>query len=128
MENIKIEGTENSPEIDFNFESNIFEIGGKCYMENANAFFMSFMETFTSHLNSLNGVEVVFKFQLTYFNSSSARFIMRIFDHLDSVAERGNKVIINWHFEEDDDNMEEQGDEFGEDLKYANFELKPVTG
>ena len=50
---------------------------------------------------------------------------MGLFDILDSAAE-DNQVVINWHFEEDDDNMEELGEEFGEDLENAKFELKKI--
>ena len=127
MENIIIAGAKNIPKVDFNFQTNIFELSGKCYMEEANVFFKPIMEKFITHLNSLNGVAVVFNFKMIYFNSSSARFVLRIFDQLDETAKQGNEVSIIWNYEEDDDTMEEHGEEFGEDLEHASFELKPIA-
>ncbi len=124
MENIKIKGEKNSPGVDFNFQSNIFDLVGECYMEDADGFFKPIMEKFAEHLSSLDGAEIVFTVRLTYFNSSSARFIMRAMDQLDATAKQGNKVSIIWHFAEGDDIMEEHGEEFGEDLEYATFEMK----
>ena len=49
---------------------------------------------------------------------------MTLFDLLDGVADKRNNVTINWHFAEDDDNMEELGEEFAEDLEHASFNMK----
>ena len=126
MENIKIEATKNSPEVAFDFRSNIFELSGKSYMEDANTFYNRIMENFETHLLAQNDAEVLFNLRLTYFNSTTARFVFRIFSYLDETAERSNTVSIVWHFEEDDDTMEEHGEEFGEDLEHASFEMKPI--
>jgi len=47
---------------------------------------------------------------------------------LDEAAENGNNVTINWAYDEEDDNMEELGEEFGEDLEHATFNLKVIEG
>ena len=75
------------------------------------------------HLEGLEGAQVHFTFEFVYFNSSTAKVVMNLFDLLDSTAERGNAVTIIWAFEKDDDNMEELGEEFGEDLEHATFTL-----
>ena len=126
MENIRIDGTKNSPEVNFDFQSNVFGLAGKSYMEDANGFFRPIFEDFSSHLASLDNATVVFNFQMTYFNSSSARYVLRIFDQLDEAAKNGNKVSIFWYYDEDDGTMEEHGEEFGEDLEHAVFEMKKV--
>ncbi len=51
---------------------------------------------------------------------------MGLFDSLDETAGNGNDVTVIWVHEIDDDNMEEMGEEFGEDLEHAKFELKAV--
>ena len=48
---------------------------------------------------------------------------MGLFGMLDEAASRGNTVDIIWAFEKDDDNLEELGEEFGEDLEHASFRL-----
>ena len=49
---------------------------------------------------------------------------MGLFDTLDEVAKAGNRVTITWTYDEDDDNMQEMGEEFSEDLEHAQFRLK----
>lgn len=126
MENINIEGTKNSPKVDFNFQLNVFNLDGSSYMEKPDVFFNPIIEKFKTHLIDSTG-DVVFNFRMIYFNSMSTRFIMRFFDNLEPYAENGNKVSIFWYYEEDDDTMEELGEEFGEDLEHASFALKEMS-
>jgi len=126
VENIKIDRTDTSPEIDFDFQANIFGLRGMSYQENVSEFFDPLLDIFSSHLQNLGGAELIFNFQMTYFNSISARIILRIFDMLEASAKRGNKIFVIWIYREDDDGMEEQGEDFGEDLEHASFELKVI--
>ena len=125
MNNIKVEATERSPEIDFNFVTNHFAIRGESYPEDVSDFFGEIMKQFYDYVSELTDTDITFTFELIYFNSSTAKVLMGLFDRLDEIAENDNKVIINWCFEEDDDNMEELGEEFGEDLENAEFNLVP---
>ena len=127
MENMHIDPTERSPEIRFDFAKNQFLIKGESYPENVNSFFGPVMEKLTQHCEACEDSEIQFQFELIYFNSSTAKILMGIFDLLDETAEAGNKVNIEWIYEEDDDNMEELGEEYGEDLVHAHFALKPVA-
>ncbi len=127
MDNIKIEGMERSPEIDFNFSANTFLLKGESYPEDVTAFFGPVIGAFEEHLNSISGEKVQFTFELVYFNSSTAKVLMGLFEILDEAAANGNDVHITWIHEEDDDNMEEMGAEFGEDLENATFELKKIA-
>ena len=123
-DNIKIEATDRSPEIDFDFEKNVFSIKGESYPEDVVAFFGPVMTDLTSHLSGLKSGEVRFDFELIYFNSSSAKVLMDLFDNLDAAAGAGINIQINWHFDPEDDTIEELGQEFAEDLEHASFSLK----
>lgn len=127
MENIKIEASDRSPEVDFDFEKNVFALRGESYPEDVTAFFGPVIGNLEEHLASLKGAEVRFDFELIYFNSSSAKVLMGLFDMLDETADDGNTVVINWIFDEEDDNMEELGEEFGEDLENVQFVMKKMT-
>ena len=126
MENINIPAGERSPEIDFDFAANTFAIRGESYPEDVNAFFGPMVQKLESYLETLNGANVQFTFELIYFNSSTAKILMSLFETLDEAAESGNEVQVSWLHEEDDDNMQEMGEEFGEDLVHAKFELKKI--
>ncbi|MBF0189333.1 MAG: DUF1987 family protein, partial [Magnetococcales bacterium] len=54
------------------------------------------------------------------------KVVMRLFELLEETAENGVSVTVNWVYEEDDDNMEELGEEFGEDLETATFNMCPI--
>ena len=125
-ENIKIDGSERSPEIEFNFDTNSFHMKGESYPEDIAAFYGEIITSFKTHLSELEGKTVQFTFELIYFNSSTAKVLMGLFETLDETAGNGNAVTITWVHEEDDDNMEEMGEDFGEDLEHAKFELKAV--
>ena len=123
MENLHIEATERSPEIDFDFGGNVFAIRGESYPEDVPAFYGPVINRLQSHLDGLDDADVTFNLKLVYFNSTSAKIFMGLFETLEETAEKGNRVVINWHFEEDDDNMEELGQEFSEDLEHAEFNM-----
>lgn len=125
MKNIKIAATERSPEIGFNFETGHFAIKGESYPEDVSEFYGEIIGEFNKYLARLENAEIVVDFSLIYFNSSSAKILMGLFDNLEEVAAKGNNVTVNWHYEADDDNMKELGEEFGEDLEHARFTMLP---
>lgn len=128
MENLHIDSTERSPEIDFDFQKNVFAIRGESYPEDVPGFFGPVIKSLESHFGELEGADITFNLELIYFNSTSAKILMGLFEMLDETAGNGNRVEINWHFEEDDDNMEELGQEFGEDLENAKFNMIAKAG
>lgn len=122
MDNIRIEATERTPEVDFNFEKGEFCLKNESYPEDVTEFYGSVMGKLKSWLNAQDGTDIVFNFELIYFNSSSAKVLMDLFDMLDEAASC-NKVTVNWIYDAEDDNMEELGEDFGEDLEDATFKM-----
>jgi len=128
MENLKTEATDRLPEIDFDFQNLVFRIRGESYPEDVTAFYGPVMEKLTACLEDTAGRTVEFNFELIYFNSSSAKVIMGIFDQLEEAANAGSAVTINWHYDAEDDTMEELGQEFAEDLESVTFNMKVIGG
>jgi hypothetical protein len=124
MDPIKLEPTKRTPGIDFNFTANTFAISGESYPEDVNKFFGPLIGTLEDHLKSLSGAEVTVKFDLVYFNSTTAKILMGLFETLDGAA-ADNTVTIAWGYAADDSNMEELGQEFAEDLENAKFVMVP---
>ncbi len=50
--------------------------------------------------------------QLEYFNTSSSKCILDVFKKLEKINSGGSTVIINWHYEEDDEDMLEAGEDY----------------
>ena len=128
MEHLKIEATDRLPEIDFDFEKRIFRMKGESYPEDVTAFYGPITEKLTACLEDAADNPVEFNFELIYFNSSSAKVIMGIFDQLEEAAEAGAEVTVNWYYDAEDDTMEELGQEFAEDLEKATFNMKVIGG
>jgi len=127
MDNMQLEATDRSPAIDFKFDEAVFTITGESYPEDVSTFYGPVTERLFAWLAEQSPESVVFNFELIYFNSSSAKVILGIFDALEECAERGVNVVVNWHYDEEDDTMEELGEEFGEDLEHATFSMKKFS-
>ena len=125
MDNIKLPASERSPGIDFNFDDNLFHLKGESYPEDIASFYGDLLQNLGTHFDSLDGAKINFIFDLIYFNSSTAKVLMNLFELLDEAGNK-NDVTVTWNYETDDDNMEEMGEEFGEDLEHATFILKEI--
>ena len=50
--------------------------------------------------------------QLEYFNTSSSKCILDVFKKLEGIHKSNNEVIINWYYEEDDEDMLDMGKDY----------------
>ena len=128
MEHLKIEPSDNSPTIDFDFAAGRFAIAGESYPENVAAFFGPVMQRFNDYLKAKTDGAISFDFELIYFNSSTAKVLMEIFDALEEAAVRGIDVTVEWRHDAEDDTMKELGEEFAEDLDKVTFRLVEIEG
>ena len=127
MKHLKIPATDRTPEIDFDFENSHLRIKGESYPEDFTAFYGPVLAALDEHLERLGDGAFRMDFELIYFNSSSAKAVMTMFDKLDSAGKNGASIAIHWYYDEEDDTMEELGEEFGEDLEYASFHLEKFS-
>ncbi len=51
--------------------------------------------------------------------------LWKLFDRLEEDARNGGRIIINWIYDEEDDDKFEMGDEFRDDLESVTFNLTP---
>jgi hypothetical protein len=103
-----IESSKHNPEIVFNKEENIFKISGRSIVEDPNKFYMpvyEWLEAYTADPNP----ETEFKFDLEYFNSSSARQVMKLIMLLEKLHLNGKNVKVIWLFEQGDEMAQERG-------------------
>ena len=56
--------------------------------------------------------------KMTYFNSASSKFLLDILLEFMKFHSKGNKVEINWYYEEGDDEIQESGEEISDMLGY----------
>lgn len=118
--------TVDTPAVEFNPESGFFRIEGESYPENAMEFYRPVIECLGKFVASENrGLEVNLK--MLYFNSSSSKCLLDIFDILEEYATTAKKPVkVNWYYQEDDEDIKESGEDFAEDLN-LEFELIPYS-
>jgi hypothetical protein len=121
MQDLYIARTSDSPEIDFNFSLNQLNIRGEAFPEDPNQIFYPVLVSLEQYLNLVDDQDIEFNFHLTYFNSSSTKMLSNIFELLHKSACTSNRVILNWHYDEDDDTIKEFGDDIREDFPAIDF-------
>ncbi len=110
MDPIKIEGTPKTPTVIFDGDSGVLEIKGRSIPENAVEFYKPLVEWIGSYGEGAKDNTVI-NVQLEYFNTSSSKCILDVFKKLESINGK-TSITINWHFEEDDEDMLEAGEDY----------------
>jgi plasmid replication initiation protein len=123
MEDLIIKSTRFTPEINFRYNENRLDITGESYPENTSEFYGPIFESLTVYLNQLENQEVNVSIRLKYFNSSSSKILINLFDLLEEYAEKGKNITVDWIHKEGDDDSREFGEEFAEDLNILKFNI-----
>ena len=121
MENLIIEATDYTPALSFDYDKNILEIRGISYPENTSTFYVPVFSWLEEYFSQLRGDQITVNIEIIYFNSGSSKVLLDFFDLLDDAALRGIKIIVNWAYEEDDEDMLEYVEEFMEDFRRLEF-------
>ncbi len=111
MENLVVEGSPKTPTIKFNPEEGKLLIQGRSIPENSIDFYkplVDILEEYAGNVKPATRVDIV----LEYFNTSSSKCILDVFKKLEKINEAGGGVAINWHYEEDDEDMLEAGEDY----------------
>ena len=118
MQQLFIPSTASTPEINFSPEENILLIKGRSSPEDVRAMYYPVIEWVRDFINSIieddsktytSENPLRFQSDLTYFNSSSAKFLYDILSELKKLSKVGNHVVIEWFYEEEDLDLKEAG-------------------
>jgi hypothetical protein len=116
MDTIVIEGTPKTPSVNFNASTGIIELKGRSIPENSIEFYKPLIEWIEKYGTAPQAKTTV-NVQLEYFNTSSSKCILDVFKRLETIANGGHDVAINWHYEEDDEDMLEAGEDYQSIIK-----------
>jgi hypothetical protein len=124
MDNLKIDATKYTPEISFDCEKNLLEIKGESYPENIAEFYAPVFEWLEGYIEQLDDdAQVVVNMELIYFNSSSSKVLLDLFDLLEEAVNSGKHITVNWIYEKEDEDTLEFGEEFQEDFQSLTIHL-----
>jgi len=111
MDKYAIEGTPKTPSISFDLAGGVLEIKGRSIPENSIEFYKPLVDSLDKYSSAVKPATTV-NVQLEYFNTSSSKCILDVFKKLESIHKGGSAVTINWHYEEDDEDMLEAGEDY----------------
>ncbi len=115
MENFHIKADTFIPEIDFNAGTGVLNISGESYHEYTLEFYQPAFDWLNRFLQSPNQT-IQLNFRMTYFNTSTSRRFLEIFDRLETYEkEQGGSVEVNWYYKANDVDMRDSGEEYSED-------------
>jgi hypothetical protein len=111
MESLIIEGTSKTPSVKFDPNIGLIEIKGRSIPENSIEFYkpmVDWLDLYAQNPKHQTKVNI----QLEYFNTSSSKCILDVFKKLELIHKANHEVIINWYYEEDDEDMLEAGEDY----------------
>lgn len=123
MSDLHIAATDRTPEIELSADKGIFSMRGESFPEDVAAFYGQVIMAIDALASSIQGplkVDVA----MVYINSSSIKAMFRIFEGLENVRKHGHPLTITWHFQDDDDIMEELGEDFKDRFPELPIEVK----
>jgi hypothetical protein len=125
METVKIEGTPKTPSVHFDAETGSLSIRGRSIPENSIDFYKPLIDWIDKY--SLQPKEETqINMQLEYFNTSSSKCILDVFKKLEKIKQSGKSVTVKWHYEEDDEDMLEAGEDYDAIIDLS-FEMVKVA-
>jgi hypothetical protein len=123
MQKLYIAQTRSTPEINLSPDENIFSIRGISSPEDVRAMYYPVTEWIKTFVNDIvEGVVKVFNketpvrftIDLSYFNSSSAKFLFDILSELKRLHLANVPIIIEWMYEPEDTDMRDAGNDFSQ--------------
>jgi hypothetical protein len=111
MEILRIEKEKKTPFIELDPFRGSLTIEGRSIPENPESFYKVVYDLMNEYYKSPRTL-TTFNFQFEYINSGSSKFILRFFHLIRRQYDAGNDCIINWYYEEDDENILDLGQHY----------------
>lgn len=111
MTNILLEGSPKTPTVHFDGTTGILELRGRSIPENSIEFYKPLIDWIDRYARDPRPATQL-RVQLEYFNTSSSKCILDLFKKLENVRTSGNEVQVLWHYETDDEDMLEAGEDY----------------
>ncbi|MCD6200470.1 MAG: DUF1987 domain-containing protein [Bacteroidales bacterium] len=107
MEDFIREQTNKTPGIIFRTNGNL-KISGRSIHENPEVFYEPIIEWVEEYLKH-PAPKTVIDISIEYFNSSSAKYVLSMLQTLTKLLQEEKELLINWSYEEGDDDILERG-------------------
>lgn len=122
MENVIIKGEQDSPSVDFNFETGHLGIEGRSLPSNPHEFYKPIMDNLKEFLAGWEN-DICFDIKMSYFNTASSKQILELLNLFIPDENKSDKKLfykkltINWYHDGSDEDMAEAGQEYADLLQ-----------
>lgn len=113
-----------TPSVYFNPKKGILDMRGKSSPENPLVFYNYVLSTLDNYAET-ESTHMVTNLAFEYFNTSSSKCLYIFMKKLIKMEQLGKKVVVNWFFEEGDEDMKEAGEDL-ESMFDMQFNFKEV--
>lgn len=111
MTNFFVEGTANQPTVNLDADEGLLEISGRSHPDDSFSFYKPIIDWIKLYAADPRDKTIV-NIRLEYMVTSSSKCILIIIKELQEIFRDNFEVIINWYFEEDDENIREAGEDY----------------
>ena len=129
MEPLILEATEDTPEVCFEPQKDVFRFAKSSLPENAILFYKPILNWLREYKKNANP-QTVFDFDIEYLNTASSKQIFEIIMLINSISEVSD-VTVRWHYDVIDEDMLGLGTRFShlvkvkfEFIEYENDDLE----
>jgi len=129
MTNILLDGSAKTPTVHFDGSTGQLELRGRSIPENSIEFYRPLIDWIDNYAKTPQP-STKLRVQLEYFNTSSSKCILDLFKKLESVRSSGNDVMVLWHYEPDDEDMLEAGEDYQAiiNIPFKMVQIEEVDG
>ncbi|MCB0771500.1 MAG: DUF1987 domain-containing protein [Flavobacteriales bacterium] len=111
MPSLQLQGSPKTPHVNFDPETGLLELKGRSIPENSIDFYKPLIDWLDQYGRAPKA-KTALHVQLEYFNTSSSKCILDLFKKLEGIRATGNEVTVLWHYEADDEDMLEAGEDY----------------
>ncbi len=113
MNDIHIKGIRGiyiAPAVDFVAATGECTLEGESFLEETSNFYSPLLDWLNEYIETKK--PITFNIKLTYFNTSTSKWILNILHTLKYYIDQGGDVTVNWYYYEDDIDMSEEIDDY----------------
>ena len=119
---MKIEATEKTPYIELDL-GGVLTFKGRSIPEDSISFYAPILNWVKEYsINPSNNTQI--NIELEYFNTSSSKCLLDVFKAVKPLTDK-SEIIVNWHYEDDDEDMLEAGEDY-EAISGLTFKMVKV--
>ena len=118
MNDFSIPSSQSTPEVRSDWAAGQLFMAGDSYPENSFDMFQQVFEWIEGYLSE-GGKPLSLELRLLYFNTSSVKAMMDVFDLLEAAHQDGAQVQVNWYYDPQNERVAELAEEFKEDCTFT---------